>query len=37
MFFSCRSCSRNFPENRYKELMDEYLEAQLANVPINRI
>ncbi|MEX1298204.1 MAG: dual CXXC motif small (seleno)protein [Desulfotignum sp.] len=35
--FCCRSCGQNVPEARYKELMDDYLEEQLANVPINRI
>ncbi|WP_367172633.1 dual CXXC motif small (seleno)protein [Desulfobacula sp.] len=37
MYFCCRSCTINYPEDKYKDLMDEYLEEKLANVPVNRL
>jgi len=37
VYFCCRSCAKNYPEDRYKDLMDEYLEEKLANIPVNRL
>jgi len=37
VYLCCRSCSTRYPEDRYKELMDEFMEEQLANVPVNRL
>ncbi|MFP4039821.1 MAG: dual CXXC motif small (seleno)protein [Desulfosudaceae bacterium] len=33
----CRDCGADFPVREYKELMDEYLECQLANVPCDKL
>ena len=35
--FRCRSCGADFPREKYKDLMDEDLEEQLANIPVNRL
>ncbi len=33
----CLSCGTRYPEDKTKDLMDDYLKEQLANVPINRL
>ncbi|WP_459915834.1 dual CXXC motif small (seleno)protein [Desulfocicer niacini] len=37
MYLSCRVCGKDYPQEKYKELMDDYFEFVLANVPCNRL
>jgi len=37
VYLVCRSCRKRYPEDKYKELMDDYMEEMLANVPCNRL
>jgi len=31
------SCGKKYPENKYKDLMDDYFEDRLANIPVNKL
>jgi hypothetical protein len=31
------ACGKTFPVEQYAELMDEFLEEQLANIPCDRL
>ncbi|WP_020587623.1 dual CXXC motif small (seleno)protein [Desulfobacter curvatus] len=33
----CDDCGRSYPQEKYKELIDNYWEEKLANIPVNRI
>ncbi|MES0445357.1 MAG: dual CXXC motif small (seleno)protein [Desulfobacterales bacterium] len=34
---SCRSCRAEYPLEKFADLMDDYFEQELANIPCNRL
>ncbi len=37
IYLICMDCSTRYPEDKYKDLMDDYYEEQLAYVPVNML
>ena len=33
----CNDCNKSYPKEKYKDLIDDYWEEQLANIPVNRL
>ena len=33
----CDACNKSYPQDKYKELIDDYWEEKLANIPVNRL
>lgn len=33
----CDACGKSYPQEKYKELIDDYWEEKLANIPVNRL
>jgi uncharacterized Zn finger protein len=33
----CATCGKNYPQDKYKELIDDYWEEKLAHIPVNRL
>ena len=33
----CAACGKNYPQDKYKELIDDYWEEKLAHIPVNRL
>jgi len=33
----CNTCGKNYPQHKYKELIDDYWEEKLSNIPVNRL
>ena len=33
----CDACGKSYPQEKYKDLIDDYWENKLANIPVNRL
>lgn len=33
----CNACGKSYPQDKYKELIDDYWEEKLAHIPVNRL